>query len=315
MEDGVPTLLGRILPVIAWALFLCLVFCLVGCSDVPVAEDLSQSQATEIVAVLNESGIGASASRGQAGRGKYKVEVSSSRYADAVVLLHRRGLPGEPRLSFDELVSQRGFLPNSREMEALRLDRAIAAEIEETVGNNPSVLTARVLVRSVAAEGTGPSASVSLRIKAGSSLDPSLVRQIVSGAIPGISAERIDIQLHEEQPTPGIAQAVGVVPSNSPAIVQVPLTNFLWVWRVPRDDYNGLALALLGALLSALALGAGLGFGLGLHKSNREGPRSEASPLRRGIPFKTGVVKRDTLGPGNRELGTDRSRDLPAPKS
>ncbi|MCB0332783.1 MAG: hypothetical protein KDD55_04740, partial [Bdellovibrionales bacterium] len=98
--------------------------CLSGCGDVPVARGITQSQANEIVAVLSHHGIYAFADK-QVGVGdSYDVEVKKSYYTRAVDLLHAKGLPAKTPERFSDLIAQKGIIPDSREVEALRLDHA-----------------------------------------------------------------------------------------------------------------------------------------------------------------------------------------------
>lgn len=305
MERSAATVMQRLFSSVRAALgFVLFATLLSACNDVPVAEDLSQSQATEIVAVLTESGIGASAEREQAGKGKYRVAVPSSRYAESVVLLHQRGLPEEPRIGFDELVAPRGLLPNSRELEALRLDRALAADIEEALGNDPDVLAARVIVRSRSHNSPAvteiPAATVSLRLRSGSSRTEDGVKEIVSRAIPGISRENILVTLYHSDRDGGFFTAEGVQSENGSRLVRVPLTKFLWGWRVPEDEYNSLALAIAVIMAAVFSFGAAVGLGLAWIRSSRlrsDGAGSEGRMPRRGLPGKPESGRRDLPAP------------------
>ena len=67
---------------------LVLVICfLTGCNSVPVAQDLNQHQATQIVAALNEKGISAVAARESGSKPKYSVTIRESNYSQAVSIL------------------------------------------------------------------------------------------------------------------------------------------------------------------------------------------------------------------------------------
>ncbi len=152
---------------------------LCGCNTVAVQDELTQEQATEIVAALSSQGVSAFAQRETGGRGRYRVEVKRGAYSDAIQILHERGLPSESRATFSELIAPRGLVPDSREIEALRLDRALAAELEEALENNPAVASARVVVRvssvpmEFAGEAERSGVSVSLRIRPGTEVTES----------------------------------------------------------------------------------------------------------------------------------------------
>ena len=121
--------------------------CLTGCGDVDLVSDVSQSKANQIVALLSQNGVEAMATRASGGRGRYTVDVDRSSYSRAVTLISEAGLPGEDEQSFSDLVTSHGMLPNSREIEALRVDRALGLELEEQLRAHPGVVAARVVVR------------------------------------------------------------------------------------------------------------------------------------------------------------------------
>ena len=144
------------------AFFLLLaIFLLGGCSYEQVISDVDQKQANEIVASLGSHGISSIAQTERSSKGKYTVEVDKGNYALAVTLLHELGLPKEATPSFRDLTEQKGFLPNSREIESARLDYALGVEIEEKLKSVGGIDSVKVLVRSnLIKGGVEPSASV-----------------------------------------------------------------------------------------------------------------------------------------------------------
>ena len=248
--------------------FVCV--CVVGCKSVSVQDDLDQKQANQIVSVLHAHGIAASASRGRGGRSKYSVSVNSRQYSEAVSILTSKGLPGDPHVSFQELVAQRGLLPNSREIEALRLDYALAVQLEETIQNFPQVAVSKVVVRShsIGPE-QEPSVSVVLQLVPGAKLDPAEVTNVVENAAPEVDSEKVSISMQAAMDSTPIKVEEGVVNVDG-NVIRVPLVPFLVGWRVPKDDYIDLALALVVFLIAMAFLGIVCGYWYATYKYSRE---------------------------------------------
>lgn len=228
---------------------------LIGCGSTPVAQDLNQSQANEIVALLTTRGIPAVAHKETGGKGLFAVQISPDDYGAAVTLLHERGLPSETRTTAQELLAPQGIIPSSREMEALRLDHALAAQIEEMLQSHPSISKARGVVRlNFLKDGQNPSASLVVELKSAAPvLSDADVAAIVMSALPGISRESVSIQL-----APALQDPDSSGPRN---IAQAePMVEFLWFWKVPQSEYLGLALFFSGALILVGLVAAGLGY-------------------------------------------------------
>lgn len=241
---------------------LVLVLCLLvaGCSSTPVAHDLTQTQANQIVSLLNQHGIGAIANRESGGRGRFTVHVKRDHYAQAVALMTEKGLPGEHELSFAELVAGQGLLPASREMEALKLDHAIAAEIEELLREHPSVTTARAVVRLNAVKDPADTAvSLVIQEKSGESIDKLEMVEIVSRAVPGIAKEKVFVSTHKSPSSEIFTSDEGVMRSDG-RVLRVPLVPFLLAWRVPTEDYNTLAFAIIACFMVIGMIGGVIGY-------------------------------------------------------
>ena len=233
-------------------------FC-VSCSSVPVAKDLSQRQANEIVAVLNSVGINSIAVRDSSGgRVKYTVEVRKGFYSQAVGILHEKGLPEEDL--FTEMIEQKGIIPNSREVEALRLDHAAAIEIEQLLHNHPGVSSARVIVRLNSLKENAPaSVSAIIQERAQQNLNRDELTAIISRTVPGIAPENVSVWVSPADTTEMITGKFGVL-NQKGKVITVPLVPFLLAWRVPDDDYDEIALALISFLLIMGLVGAIIGY-------------------------------------------------------
>ncbi len=239
---------------------------LVGCNYVPVAEDLSQRQANEVIAALNDRGIGSYAERGTGSRANYKVEVKRGFYSQAKSVLFELQLPSEDKLTFADLTTQKGLVPNSREIESLRVDRALAVQVEDLLNAISQVQEARVVVRAKSLEtGQSPSVSVVIKERKGTVVDPAEVVRIVSKTVPGINIDQISLYKAQQYDSKVVVSDSGVY-NAAGKVVAVPLTPFLHSYRVPEGDYNGLAITFAAFLVLTGAIGFLVGRWLGLVK-------------------------------------------------
>jgi type III secretory pathway lipoprotein EscJ len=256
---------------------------LAACSSTPIAQDIAQSQANEIVALLADNGISAVAHKSGGGQGRYTVEVAAEHYTAAVSLLHRHGLPGEVKRSFADMVAPQGLIPNSREMEALRLDRALGVELEETLLNYPGVVAARVIVRSsFLKEGATPGVSAVIQHRAESPVNAEALSAVISRAVPGVAPERILVALEVAAPRGGGDSGVEGAVNLAGEVVRIPLVPFLFL-RVPKDEYNYFVFGLVGGLLVLGIVGAIVGYWWGFYhrgKGGFEENGGEPRPLR-----------------------------------
>jgi type III secretory pathway lipoprotein EscJ len=202
---------------------------LTGCSSAPVADDVAQREANEIVAVLSKHNISASLVKARGGRSRYSVTVHEGDFPNAAAVLSRLGLPADKRPSFQELTGGNGILPPSREVEALRLDRAIASELEDIFRVRSDVSSVSVLVRMHSREpAERPTVTVITQSPDSASLNVAEIREIARRAVPGIQSDDVYVT---------VAQSLGAVEADDRGEKLVP---FLGLWRVPEGDHSGL---------------------------------------------------------------------------
>jgi type III secretory pathway lipoprotein EscJ len=220
---------------------------MVGCKSASVADDLAQKDANQIVAALRAHGIDATTEKGRGSKGRYTVNVASARFGEAATLLSQLGLPAERGASFAELMAPSGILPPSKDVEDLRMDRAIASEVEDLLMGHPAVAGANVIVRlhSIPASSIA-SVSVVVQKKEGVDFVEGDVKSIVIRAVPGIKPEAISLSVNAHRNGVEEAPEAG------------KLVPFLLFWEVPVHEYNGLAMFVMG-LFASVAVLAGLG--------------------------------------------------------
>lgn len=245
----------------ALTLGLCIA-CSTGCGSSPVADDLGQREANKIVTVLGEHGIEAQVEKGRGSKGRYTVKVASGDFGGAVALLTKFGLPAERGASFEELMAPSGILPPSQDVEDLRMDRAIAAEIEQLLLGYGDVSTASVIVRSHAIpRGAEPTVSIVLQVTKNGALDQGKVAEAVVRAVPGVKPSGISLAVSEQAFADG-------------SVADEPLVPFLKYWRVPVSEYNSLAYLLIG-LMSVVAFFTGIaGYIYGQYDATKGGDAS-----------------------------------------
>jgi type III secretory pathway lipoprotein EscJ len=203
-----------------------------GCGSTPVADDVGQREANQIVSVLEERGIPAQVSKARGSKGKYSVAVADARYSEAAGILTQVGLPADKKASFQEMIATNGIIPPSREVEALRVDRAAAAEIEDILRARPEVAGVSVLLRARAFDSKGvPSATVVIQRRAGVEIDLDTVRQIAARAVPGMNVQDVFVSVVDSLITEKGKSATA-------SHAEPEMVSFLGISRVPASEYH-----------------------------------------------------------------------------
>ncbi|NBW39742.1 hypothetical protein EBR25_01930 [bacterium] len=265
---------------------------MMGCSDVPVAEDISQDQAREVVAVLSKNGIEASFTRKRRGVGNFLVEVAPRDFSTAIRILHEKGIPESSRSEVLSTLSTSSFLPDSRMVEAVRLDFARSLQIESLLENLPDVASARVVLRlhserpakktntddlQVVKEDRG--ASVVLKVKDASLAPRSEIQALLQSIIPELEADRIHLAIFSHEPEgEGVSEA------------SLDGEKFDWVelffgWKVAAADYPAIVLSLLGVLVLVAVAGIFGGYWFGVITTASRGQMSSLDSFRNGEPL------------------------------
>lgn len=258
-------------------ILLCL---LSACGRVPVAQDVNQTQANKIVATLNSHGIGAEASRRVGGKALYAVEVKHYNYARAIAILNKRNLPGKPKATFDELIAKRGLIPDSRAVEALRIDHALAVQIEELLEQHPAILEAKVVLRrSFDKTDNQPALSAVITKRPAMEIAKPEALAIILKAVPGLSQEQSAVSINEAVPEQKVLEDEGVYYKND-NLIRVALVPFLFAWHVPEGDYTALVSIFISFMVLFGVIGAIIGYWYGYLNSSRSNFESGLGELK-----------------------------------
>ena len=176
-----------------------------GCGkEATLHSGIGERQANLVMASLLDSGIDCRKEPGE--EGTWNVLCSESRFAEAVNILERRGLPQQPRQGIGEVFKKSGMISSPSE-ERIRFMDALAQDIAKTISMIDGVIDARVHVvlpeNDPFARNTLPSsAAVAIRSRWDADLDdlvPS-IKALVKNAIEGLAYEKIEVTIFKDVP-------------------------------------------------------------------------------------------------------------------
>jgi len=255
-----------------------LMLLLASCESAPVAEHVSLPEANEIVSELSAQGIAAAVDKERGASGRYLVSVRQSLYAEAATVLRERQLPRPARESFAAVVQPHGLLPNTRELEALRVDYALAVQLEELLATLPAVDSVRAVIRSsFGSSAEEPSVSVVIRERRDQVVDRQAVLQTIVRVIPGVKDERVRLDVAQASPSAGPLGTAGTMQLGG-RVMSVPLTSFVARFRIAEEDYNGLALVFIGCIFFVGVIGGCVGYWYGRYLQLQRGGRGAMMP-------------------------------------
>jgi type III secretion protein J len=224
----------------AWVLL-----ALAACSA-PVATDLDENEANELLLALEERGIAAQKEPVR-GAGLFEIRVASRELSDALRALDAAELPREREGGFDELLGESSLVPSATE-ERARYLAAVSAELARSIERLPGVTDARVHLsvperaRFSEAPVAAPRGSVLVRHREGESVDAERVRALVCGAVAGLSradVEIVDVVVPEREQAPPRFAYVGPI---AVAPGSAPLLNALFLGSLALHALLALAL-------------------------------------------------------------------------
>lgn len=262
-----------------------------GCDVTPVASDVDQREANQIVSVLYRRGIEAKLEARRAGRGGFSVTVSDEDYPRAATLLGQLGLPGEHQPTFEQMTASSGILPTSRSVDDVRLDRALAAELEGALSRLATVLDAGVVVRKHSAR-TSKEASVTVILKVSSDSNLSIERckKLVENVFPTMARDNILVSIHRSASHQTDFDSSGTGHET---------ISFMYFWRVPAALHRDFVFLFFGIVFFVAGIAGSAGYLIGQYRSIRRAfpVRSSAKRMPRreegGSILSAGAVEKE----------------------
>ncbi len=183
-----------------------LLLLLSGCGKEVLYSDLSEQEANEIVALLDEAGILAE-KQGMAEQ-RFAVLAPKPSFARAIELLHSNGYPRNKFESLGDVFKKEGFVSSPLE-ERARLNYAQSQELAKTLESIDGVIIARVHLaipkKDPLSDEVQP-ASASIFIKHRRSVKlaekESRIKALVVNSIEGLPYENVTVALFPAEPEP-----------------------------------------------------------------------------------------------------------------
>ena len=187
-------------PSTSWlAVALLLPLTLGGCT-VPVAADLDEGSANQVVVALDEGGVNATKERDPDSEGRWRVTVPQSDGLTAAAILEQNNLPPDAAPGVLDALGDGSLVP-SRASEHARLVAGTAGELERSLREVDGILAARVHLAvppkdalSLGQAPQSPTASVLLRHHGATlPLTEADIQRLVAGAVPGLAPDHVSV--------------------------------------------------------------------------------------------------------------------------
>lgn len=202
---------------------LCLL--LAACGQAELYSKLTETQANEMIAVLQSAGI--SATKKEAGDKGWVLQTDKGDFSRAVEVLHSQGYPREEFASLGTVFKREGLVSSPTEEKA-RLVYGMSQELSHTISEIDGVVQARVHLvmpddKPLAETGQPASASVFIKYRPGTNIDAQIgkVKALVVNSIEGLSYDNVSVETFPAQPLPGAQPGAkgGVIAANLAAFV------------------------------------------------------------------------------------------------
>lgn len=185
--------------------FALLAMTMTGCGkEATLHSGLEEQQANLVMAALLDKGIECRKTAGE--EGTWNVMVAEQKFAEAVNLLERQGLPRRPHQGIGEVFKKTGMISSTSE-ERIRFMDALAQDLAKTISMIDGVVDARVHVvlpeNDPFARNVLPSsAAVAIRSRWDADITdlvPS-VKGLIKNAIEGLAYEKIQVTIFKDEP-------------------------------------------------------------------------------------------------------------------
>ena len=185
---------------------------LAACGRAELYGKLSESQANEMIAVLQSAGI--SATKEESGEAGWTLVTSKGEFGHAIEVLHARGYPREEFANLGTVFKKEGFVSSPTE-ERARLVFGLSQELSHTISEIDGVVQARVHLalpqaQPLAATIQPPSASVFVKYRPGANIDAQVgkIKALVVNSVEGLKYDNVSVETFPAQPLP-IAASTG----------------------------------------------------------------------------------------------------------
>ena len=179
---------------------------LAACGKVELYGKLTETQANEMVAVLQNAGI--AADKTNAGEAGFAIETAQEDFARAVQTLRAQGYPRDEFASLGTVFKKEGFVSSPLE-ERARLVYGLSQELSNTVSQIDGVVQARVQLAMPEADPLSDkikpsSASVFIKYRPGSSPEKQVgqIKSLMVNAVEGLTYENVTVAMFPAQPLP-----------------------------------------------------------------------------------------------------------------
>ena len=226
--------------------FLVMALLLQAC-DTDLYTNLDEREANIIVATLARNGI--PAARQAQDEGQMTVTVSEERFAEAVEILDRAGLPEQKFANMGDIFQGNGLV-SSPVQERAQMIFALSQELSHTVSQIDGILSARVHVvlpdnDLLQQNSTPSSASVFVRYIPSLEIDPLIpqIKTLVANGIAGLSYDKVSV-----------VPVVSAIPEKVDTLPQPMMGSFLGV-AMPASSVSriGWIIGLLSVAVIGLA--------------------------------------------------------------
>ena len=184
---------------------ICMAALFVGCDkETTLHSGLEERQANLVMAALRDAGIDCHKTPGE--EGTWNVSVAESKFAEAVNLLEKAGLPRNGHQGIGEVFKKTGMISSPSE-ERIRFMDALAQDLAKTISGIDGVVDARVHVvlpenDPFARHVLPSSAAVMIRSRWDADITDSIpsIKGLVKNAIEGLQYEKIMVSVFQDSP-------------------------------------------------------------------------------------------------------------------
>ena len=222
---------------------------LAACGQETLYSKLTEPEANEMIAVLQNAGVGASKVDG--GETGWAISADPGDFSRAIEVLHSQGYPREQFATLGTVFKKEGFVSSPVE-ERARLLYGLSQELSHTVSEIDGVVQARVHLAipesdPMAEKPKLSSASVFIKYRPGFAMDSQVgkVKALVVNSVEGLNYDNVTVVTFPAQPIPAARQAAagGQVVANLGMVAALGglalLASLLWPffrrWQLRRN--------------------------------------------------------------------------------